>query len=175
MPAPPQRIRSASVPCGHQLDLQLAAQVLLLEVLVLAHVARGHLLDLARLQQDPESVLVGAAVVADDREILDALLVDRADEVLRIPTETKSTAQDRRPVLDIEDGSLGTREHLVHGPSPPGTVDIWAFIAHGTGGGGLCPSSSRGGPQAVWGPHDSPSDTSPRGAAKRGLFGQALQ
>ena len=56
---------------GAQLDFEFAAQELLLEVLVLAHVARDHLLHLAGLQKDAQPVLVGAAVVADDGEVLD--------------------------------------------------------------------------------------------------------
>ena len=57
-------MRSASVPCGHELDLELAREVLPLELLVLADVARDHLPDLLVAQQDAEAEVVDAAVVA---------------------------------------------------------------------------------------------------------------
>ena len=54
----------------HQLDLQLAAQELPLEFLVLADVGRNHLADLPRPQQNPDAEVVDAGVVADDRQVL---------------------------------------------------------------------------------------------------------
>ena len=47
-----------------ELDLELAGEELLLEDLVLADVARDHLLDLALREQDAEALLGRAAVVA---------------------------------------------------------------------------------------------------------------
>src|SRR6185436_12621187 len=46
-----------------ELDLELARERELLEVLVLAHVARDHLPDLARLEEDPDPEVVDAGVV----------------------------------------------------------------------------------------------------------------
>jgi hypothetical protein len=51
-------------PLRRELDLELARQVLPLELLVLADVARDHLHDLLVSQQDPEAEVVDAAVVA---------------------------------------------------------------------------------------------------------------
>jgi hypothetical protein len=52
---------------GRELQLQLAGQVLALELLVLAHVAADHLLDLARVQQLAQAEAVDAGVVAEPR------------------------------------------------------------------------------------------------------------
>ena len=53
----------------HELDLELAAQELALELLVLADVGRDHLPDLPRLEQDADAEIVDAGVVADDGQV----------------------------------------------------------------------------------------------------------
>ena len=50
-----------------EFELELAGQVLALELLVLADVAGDHLLDLARLEQQAEAEAVDAGVVGDAR------------------------------------------------------------------------------------------------------------
>ena len=55
-----------------EVELQFAGQVLALELLVLADVARDHLADLARREQLAEAEAVDARVVGDDRQVLDA-------------------------------------------------------------------------------------------------------
>ena len=52
-----------------QLELELAREELPLELLVLADVRRRHLADALRIQQDAETPVVDAAVVADDAEV----------------------------------------------------------------------------------------------------------
>ena len=52
-----------------QLELELAGEELPLELLVLADVRRGHLADALGVQQDAETPVVDAAVVADDAEV----------------------------------------------------------------------------------------------------------
>ena len=67
MPAPPARMRSASVPCGLNSSSSSPARILLREQLVLADIGRDHLLDLARLQQQAEADAVDAGIVGDRR------------------------------------------------------------------------------------------------------------
>jgi hypothetical protein len=85
---------------GRQLDLELTGEELLLEVLVLADVARDHLADLAILQQHAQALVVGAAVVRDDRQVLGAQLRQRGDEVLGVAAEPKSPAHHDGAVAD---------------------------------------------------------------------------
>ena len=99
----------------HQLHLELAGQVLPLELLVLADVGRDHLPDLARLQQDADAEVVDAGVVADDGEVLRAARVQRGDQVLGNAAQAEPAHQDRRAVGNERDGRLGARQHLVHG------------------------------------------------------------
>ena len=68
-----------------ELDLELAGEELLLEDLVLADVARDHLLDLPGLEQHAEPEVGGPAVVGDDGEVLDPLLVQGGDQVSHQP------------------------------------------------------------------------------------------
>jgi hypothetical protein len=67
---------------GRELQLQLACEVLALELLVLAHVAGDHLLDLARLQQLAQAEAVDARVVRRDGQVLDAAVAQRLDQGL---------------------------------------------------------------------------------------------
>src|SRR4029434_1241284 len=64
-----------------ELDLELAAQVLALELLVLADVARDHLLDLTVLQQYAEARAVDARVVRDHGEVPHPFLGECGDEI----------------------------------------------------------------------------------------------
>ena len=105
-------------PLRDQLDLQLARQVLLLEDLVLADVARDHLLDLLRRQQDAQSLVGRAAVVGDDRQPLDALAVQRGDQVLGVPAQAEPADDQRRAVVDVGDGGVGRLVHLPHPDLP---------------------------------------------------------
>ena len=63
-----------------ELELELAREVLPLELLVLADVRRGHLGDPLLRQQDAEPPVVDAAVVRDDRESVDARVEQGSDQ-----------------------------------------------------------------------------------------------
>ena len=88
-------------PLRSELDLELARQVLALELLVLADVARDHLRNLLVAEQDPETKVIDPAIVRDDREVLDAALAKRADAVLRDAAQPEATGQERRSVGDV--------------------------------------------------------------------------
>ena len=63
-----------------QLELELAREVLPLELLVLADVRRRHLGDALVGEQHAEAPVVDAAVVRDDREAVDARVEQRLDQ-----------------------------------------------------------------------------------------------
>src|SRR5512133_577175 len=102
-------------PLRHELHLQLAGEVLALELLVLAHVRRDDLPDLPRLQQHAEAELGGAAVVGDERQVLHALPVQRQDEVLGVPAQAEPAHHQRGAVLHVRHGRVGRLDDLVHG------------------------------------------------------------
>jgi hypothetical protein len=80
MPAPPARSFLGQRALGCELQLQFAGQVLALELLVLAHVAGNHLLDLARLEQLAQAETVDTGVVGDDGQVFDAAVAQRVDQ-----------------------------------------------------------------------------------------------
>jgi hypothetical protein len=110
MPAPPHRIRSASV----QLDVNLLRQRELFESLVLAHITRDHLFHLLRLQQQPNSEIVHAGVVRNQRQILRSLALQRRNQIFRNTTQSESADQNRRPILNLGDRRIGITYPLVH-------------------------------------------------------------
>ena len=65
---------------GAQLEGDLAREVLALELLVGAQVRQHHARDAAVVGEQGETLVLGAGVVGDGREVLEALLVDRLDE-----------------------------------------------------------------------------------------------
>jgi hypothetical protein len=65
-----------------ELDLQFVREILLREGLILPDVGRDHLLDLSGVEQKAESDPVGAAIVGDDGEVLNARVADRQNELL---------------------------------------------------------------------------------------------
>ncbi len=97
-----------------QLDLELAGQVLALELLVLADVARDHLGDLLVSKEDPEPEVVDPAVVRDDDEVLGPELAQRADAVLRDAAEAEAACEDGRAVGDVAHRVERARDHFVH-------------------------------------------------------------
>ena len=74
-----------------ELDLQLAAEKLLFENGVLAHIRGDHLLDLASFQQIAEAEVVHASVVGHRSDALDAFDDERLDEVLGDAAQAKAT------------------------------------------------------------------------------------
>src|SRR5690606_26296399 len=78
---------------GIELELEFAAQVLALELLVLADVGRDHLADLPSLEQLAEAEAVHARVVGDDGEVLHARIAQRGDQ--RLGDAAQAEAADR--------------------------------------------------------------------------------
>ncbi len=97
-----------------ELDLELAREVLPLELLVLADVARDHLRDLLVPEQRPEPEVVDPAVVRHDGEALGAELAQRADAVLGDSAEPEAAREERRAVGDVAHRVERGRDYLVH-------------------------------------------------------------
>ncbi|KTR86391.1 hypothetical protein NS220_18290 [Microbacterium testaceum] len=95
-------------PLRGQLELEFTGEELPLELLVLAHVRRGHLADATGTQQDAEPPVVDAAVVRHHREVARALGEERLDEGDGIAGETEAADGERRAVGDVRD-RLGGR------------------------------------------------------------------
>src|SRR5215472_15907051 len=105
-----------------QLHLELAAEELPLELLVLPDVAGHHLLNLLGLEQDAEPQIGSAAVVGNDGEVFDPFSVEGGDQVLRISAEAEAAAHHHRPVLDVADRLVRGGDHLVHLSSQRSTI-----------------------------------------------------
>src|SRR3546814_19507556 len=99
---------------GIELKLKLASQELALELLVLAHVGRNHLPDLARAQQLAEAEAVDAGVLGDHGQALDARLAQRRDPRLGAATE---------PETDTHEGLVSG------GPDHPGRARLRGHLA----------------------------------------------
>src|SRR5262249_1824116 len=98
-----------------ELHLEFPREVLALELLVLADVARDHLRDLLVAEEDPEAETVDSAVVGDEREVLHAELADRADRVFRNAAQAEAAGEDGRAARDVVDRLPRALLHLVHG------------------------------------------------------------
>lgn len=79
-----------------QLHFQLSAQVLPLKLGVFSHVGGNHALDLLCLQQQPQTEIVHASVVADDGQILHTGLQQTLDQVLWDAAQPKAWQRDNR-------------------------------------------------------------------------------
>jgi hypothetical protein len=100
---------------GRELELQLARQVLALELLVLADVARDHPLDLPRLEQQAEPEAVDAGVVRDHGQILDPRIAQRLDQGLGNAAEAETADGEQLAVADdAGERRGGAGENLVH-------------------------------------------------------------
>src|SRR5439155_15815190 len=77
-----------------------------------------HLPDLPILQQQAHPKAIHTRVVADDREIPDALISDRADEIFRNATQPESTHHNRGAVLHVGDRVTRVAHDLIHSESP---------------------------------------------------------
>ena len=80
-----------------ELELELAGEVLLRELLVLADIGRDHLPDLARSQQHAEARAVDAALLETTVRSLTPL-ADRGDQVLRDAAQAEAAGHDRHAV-----------------------------------------------------------------------------
>ena len=81
-----------------EFDLELAGQILPLELLVLADVGGDHLLHLPRAQQLAEPLIVDAGIVRGDGQILDARCDDRVDQPLGNAAQAEAARGDRHAV-----------------------------------------------------------------------------
>jgi len=100
---------------GGELQLQLAGQVLALELLVAADVGRNHLLDLPAEQQRTKTEVVHPAVVADDGEATLAGFAQRLDQRLGNTTQAEAAGGDGDVVVnDAGQGGMGVWVDLVH-------------------------------------------------------------
>ncbi len=98
-----------------EFELEFAGQILALELLVLADVARDHLLDLARLEQQAEAEAVDAGVVRDDGQVLDPAVAQRVDQ--RLGYAAQAEAADRQQLVvahQAVERRSGARIELFH-------------------------------------------------------------
>src|SRR5207245_1259546 len=86
-----------------------------LEFLVLAHIGGDHLLHLAGLEQQAHAEIVDAGVVADDREALNAAVLERGDEILRDSAQAEAAGSDGDVVAQQPlQGGSGVGINLFH-------------------------------------------------------------
>ena len=83
---------------GREFQLQLARQVLALELLVLAHIGRDHFLDLARLQQLAQAETVHAGIVRGHGQPLDTAGHQRIDQGFGNAAQAKAANGQQLPV-----------------------------------------------------------------------------
>mmetsp|Transcript_110218 Transcript_110218/g.312653 ORF Transcript_110218/g.312653 Transcript_110218/m.312653 type:complete len:298 (-) Transcript_110218:9-902(-) len=108
--ARPEPLRERAL--RRELDLQLPAEVLLLEQLILADVRRDHPLDLPALQEQAQAEVVDPRVVGHCGEAADALALDSVDQVLRDAAEAESPDQHRGAVAKVGDRCVGAVHDL---------------------------------------------------------------
>ena len=111
-PAGPQPLGEGAL--RRQLDLELAAEVLAGELLVLADVGGHHPADAARGEQATEAPVVDATVVRHDLEVADPGLEHRLDQHRRDAGDTEPAGGDRRPAPDVGHGIRGRPDNFVH-------------------------------------------------------------
>ncbi|MNS76962.1 hypothetical protein D3C72_1105290 [compost metagenome] len=85
---------------GREFEFQFAGQVLALELLVLAHVGRDHLPDLARGQQQAQAEAIDAGVVGDAGQLLGAAVAQRGNQRLGDAAQAETANGDCLAVAD---------------------------------------------------------------------------
>ena len=90
MPAPPARSFSGQCALWRKFKFQFARQELALELLVLSHVARNHLGDLARLKQFAQTKTVDTGVIGNDRQVFHTRRTQCIDQGLGYAAQTKA-------------------------------------------------------------------------------------
>src|SRR3546814_7309108 len=94
-----------------ELELELSRKIEFGEKLVLADVGRDHLTDLAVVEKRPETEAIGAAIVRDDREILDAACEQAGDQMLGIARKAEAARHERHAAeKDAGKRRLGLRD-----------------------------------------------------------------
>ena len=86
-------------PLRAEFHLKLAAEILPLELLVLADIAGDHLLHLLRAQQLAEPLAVDSGIVAGDGQVLDARCLDRVDQPFGDAAQAEAARADRHAVV----------------------------------------------------------------------------
>src|SRR5690606_33002241 len=102
-----------------ELDLELAGEVLPLELLVLADVGADHLADLFRAQQLADALVVDPRVVAGESEVLHPARLDRLDQALGNAAQAKAARGD---------------QHAVEQQPFEGRGGVWVKLPHDTAG-----------------------------------------
>src|SRR5690606_32150499 len=113
-----------------ELELEFAAEVLALELLVLAHVGRNHFPDLAGFQQLAEAETVDAGIVGDRSQALHPGIPQGRDQRLGDAAEAEATHRQRLAVGDqATQGGRGIGEQFAV-RSVSGVRGGWA-LRHG--------------------------------------------
>lgn len=86
-------------PAG-KFQLQLACEILALEFLVLAHIGRDHLLDLARLQQLAQTKAIHTGVVRHHGQIFHAAIAQGVNQCFRNTAQAKTADGDQLSISD---------------------------------------------------------------------------
>ena len=81
-----------------EFKLKFAGKILPLELLVLAHIGRDHLLHLPRVQQHAETEAIHTGIVGDDGEVLRALPLYFGDQILGNAAQAETARHDRHSV-----------------------------------------------------------------------------
>ena len=105
-----------------QLDLELAAEVLALELLVLADVGAGRAADALGVEQHAQAPAVDAAVVRHGLQVGRALLEQRGDQVVRDAVEAEPADRQRRAARDVGDRLRTGSDDFVHTSQPSATA-----------------------------------------------------
>ncbi len=113
MPAPPARSFLGQGALRGEDHLQLAGKVLPGELLVLPHVGADGAPDPAVLEQDPETPVVDAAVVADGFQISGTALVQGLDQCHGDAAQPEPADGEGGAVADVRDSLGGAGNNFV--------------------------------------------------------------
>ena len=128
---PPARSRSARVPCGRELHLELAGEVLPGELLVLADVGGDHPADPAFAQQRPSPQSSTPQLLLTTSRSPRARVEQGVDQHARDAAQPEAADRERRAVRDVGDRLGGAGDHLVH-VVPPARASLGRISGPGT-------------------------------------------
>src|SRR5262249_27373671 len=97
---------------GGELDLEVAAEKLPGELLVLADVRAGHPGYTLFREQNPKTPVIDSAVVRNDLEVVDTAVEEGADQLHRIAAQPESADREARAVGHVGDRLGGTGDDL---------------------------------------------------------------
>ena len=109
----------------HELHLDLAVEVLLLEGAILSNVGADHLADLLALEEQPEPSLVRAHVARHDRQSAHTFGLDGPDQVLWHSAQAEATDQQLGARLDVVAGGRRRRVDLLACGRAEQSPDWW--------------------------------------------------